>query len=145
MGKRTLDARWHFERAATLDPSFSAAYSGLALTYQMECLEFPLPEVARIAWEKSLQYAQRAVDLDETNHQAHLALAYAQLYHRAYDQVRKHIERALKLHPSDADTLAHAAYLFSILGDLDRGIKYGRDALRLNPLHPDWYLVMLSG
>jgi len=40
--------------------------------------------------------------------------------------------------------LAHAAYLLAILGEPDEGIKFGRTAMRLNPHHPDWYLVFLS-
>jgi adenylate cyclase len=144
MGSYNLEARRHFQSAIAVDPSFSRAHSGLALTYQMEAFDFPLPNDARIAWEKAFQHANKALVLDETNHQAHLALAYSYLYRRDYDQVKKHIERAIKLNPSDGDTLSHAAYLLAILGESEESIKFGRTALRLNPHPPDWYLSFLA-
>src|SRR5262249_50570571 len=140
MGESNLEARSHFERASALDPTFSRAHSGLALTYQMEALGFPLPSNFRTAYEMSFQCAKRAVLLDEANHQAHFALAYVYLYGRDYDQARKHIERAIKLNPSDGDTLSHAAYIFAMIGEPEEAIKLGEAALRLNPHQPDWYL-----
>ena len=144
MGENNLEARSHFERAVALDPSFSRAHSGLALTYQMEALDFPLPRDFRAAYEKSFQCAKQAVSLDETNHQAHLALAYAYLYRHDCEQARKHIERAIKCNPSDGDTLSHAAWLLAMIGEPEEAIKFGEAALRLNPHHPDWYFVFLS-
>ena len=143
-GSHNLEARQHFERAAGLDPNFSRAYSGLALTYEMEDFDLPLPSDARVAREKALQNARKALLLDETNHQAHLALAYCHLYRREFDQAKKHIERAIKLNPSDGDTLAHAAFLLAMLGESEEGIKFGTTALQLNPHHPDWYLALLN-
>ncbi|HTO61322.1 MAG TPA: adenylate/guanylate cyclase domain-containing protein [Bradyrhizobium sp.] len=144
MGQHNLEARKHFERAVALDPRFSRAHSGLALTFQMEALYFPLPRDFSAVYEKSFQCAQRSLLLDETNHQAHLALAYVYLYRHDYDQAKKHIERAVRLNPSDGDTLSHAGYFQAILGNVDEGIKLTRLALRVNPHHPDWYLAFLS-
>jgi adenylate cyclase len=144
MGKHILEARRHFERAAEADPSFSRAHSGLALSYQMEALDFPLPDDFRAAHESAFQWAQRALALDETNHQAHLALAYAYLYRPDCEQAKKHIERAIKLNPSDGETLAHGAYILAAVGEPERAVKFGEAALRLNPHYPDWYLGLLS-
>ncbi|HET7912981.1 MAG TPA: adenylate/guanylate cyclase domain-containing protein [Pseudolabrys sp.] len=144
MGKNILEARSHFERAAALDPNFSSAHSGLALTYQMEALDFPRPADFHAAYEKSFQLARRALLLDETNHQAHLALAYGYLYRRDCGQAKKHIERAIKLNPSDGDTLSHAAWLLAMIGEPEAAIRFGEMALKLNPHHPDWYLAFLS-
>jgi TolB-like protein/class 3 adenylate cyclase len=144
MGNKTLEARRHFESAIAVDPSFSRAHSGLALAYQMEAFQFPLPNDRQAALEKALQHAHKALVLDENNHQAHLAVAYNYLYSADYDQAKKHIERAIKLNPSDGDILANAAYLFTVMGDPEEGVKLGRAALRLNPHHPDWYLAFLS-
>jgi adenylate cyclase len=144
MGQSNLEARRHFELAIRLDPGFSRAYSGLALTYQMEALDFPLPQDFQIAYAKSFEFAQKATQLDESNHQAHLALAYVYLYRRDGEQAAKHIERATKLQPSDGDTLAHASYLWSMIGQAERAIECAEKALRLNPHHPDWYLSFLA-
>jgi adenylate cyclase len=144
MGQKSLEARRHFEAAAAADPSFSRAYSGMALTYQMEALDFPLPEDFRTADEKAFQSAQKALGLDHANHQAHLALAYCYLYRRDCVQAKKHVERAVQFNPSDGDTLANAAYFFALVGEAEKGVQFGKAALRLNPHHPDWYLGFLS-
>ena len=143
-GQSILQARRHFEAAAALDPSFSRAYSGIALTYQMEALDFPLPENFRAADEKAFQSAQKSLALDGANHQAHVALAYCYLYRRDSVQANKHVERAVQFNPSDGDTLAHASYIFALVGEAEKGVQLGRRALRLNPHHPDWYLGLLS-
>jgi adenylate cyclase len=141
MGESSLEARDHFQSAIAVDPSFSRAHSGLGMTYQMEALNFPLPEVYENASDKALECAQRALSLDETNHQAHLGLAYAYLYRHNSDLVRKHIMRAIRLNPNDGDILANAAYFLPLIGDAAAGIKYGEAALRHNPRHPDWYVA----
>jgi Tfp pilus assembly protein PilF len=121
MGQSILQAPRHFEAAAALDPSFSRAYSGIALTYQMEALDFPLPENFRAADEKAFQSAQKSLALDDANHQAHIALAYCYLYRRDSVQANKHVERALQFNPSDGDTLAHASYIFALVGRPRKG------------------------
>lgn len=143
-GLNNLEARRHFERAAQVDPGFARAYSGLARTYIMEALEFPLPEDLRAAHASALKCAQRALALDESDYRAHVELTWFYLHHGDFERAKKHIERAIQLNPNDADTLADAAYLLAALGRPQDGIVSGRSALRLNPHHPDWYLGFLS-
>ncbi|HTO65095.1 MAG TPA: adenylate/guanylate cyclase domain-containing protein [Bradyrhizobium sp.] len=142
-GPNNLEARRHFERAAAVDSNYSRAYSGMAQTYDMEALEFPLPSDLRAAREKGFACARKALLLDETNHEAHWILASFYLYSDDCDQAKKHIERAIGLNPNDADTLANAALLLAALGEPEEGVKLGKTALRLNPHHPDWYLGFL--
>ncbi len=143
-GPKNLESRRHFERAIAIDPGYSAAYSGLAITYQMEALDFPLPADFRSAYDKAFECAKRAIELDDADYQAHIALAWPYLYRREYDRARRHLEQALTLNPNDADTLANAAMLFAYLGEPNEGVKCGENALRLNPRHPDWYLGYLA-
>jgi TolB-like protein len=143
-GQKILEARRHFEAAAAVDPGFSRAYSGIALTYQMEALAFPLPEDFKTADDKAFQSAQKALALDDANHQAHLALAYCYLYRQDCVQAKRHVEHAVRFNPSDGDVLAHAAYIFALVGEAEKGVQYGKAALRLNPHHADWYLALLA-
>jgi tetratricopeptide (TPR) repeat protein len=52
----------------------------------------------------------------------------------------KHLERALKLNPNSADTLADASYLLAILGEPEQAIECAETAVRLNPHIPNWYI-----
>jgi TolB-like protein len=143
-GPGKLEARRHFELAVAADPSFSRAYAGLADTYGTEAGEFlPLDE-QREARERSFQYAQKALALDEADCEAHAYIAWCYLYGGDCGQARKHMEQAIRLNPNNADTLANAAFLLALVGEPTAGVRYGETALRLNPHQPDWYLGFLS-
>lgn len=53
--------------------------------------------------------------------------------------------RALALNPNDANALATYGILLVALGRHDEGIDRTREAMRLNPYHPEWYWVGLGG
>ena len=134
-----LEARRHFESAARIDPSYSRAYSGLAVTWQMEALSFSNVDESRISYDRSMEFAEKALKLDETDYQAHISIAWALLYGGEYERMKRHIDRALMLNPNDADTLANASYMLAMYGDADAAIANAEAAARLNPRHPDWY------
>jgi adenylate cyclase len=143
-GQNNLEARRHFESAARIDPTYSRAHSGLAVTWQMEALGFWNVEEGRPSYERSMTFAERALKLDESDYQAHISLAWPLLYSGEFEQMKKHIDRAIMLNPNDADTLANASYLLAMYGDTSAGIACGESAARLNPRHPDWYPSFLS-
>jgi TolB-like protein len=143
-GKDNIQARRHFEDAIAVDPKFSRAYSGLAVTYQMEALEFPSSAEFKAAYEHAFECAEQALAMDEADYQAHIAMAWIYLYRGDYGRLEKHLKRGIALNPNDADSLANASYLFAMLGEADEGVRCGETAVRLNPRHPDWYLGFYS-
>ncbi len=64
-GQNNLEARRHFEKAAATDPSSSRAYSGLAVTYQMEALDLSTAAEGKGAYDMAFDAAERALALDE--------------------------------------------------------------------------------
>ncbi len=134
-----LEARRHFESAARIDPSYSRAYSGLAVTWQMEALSFSNVDESRICYDRSMEFAEKALKLDETDYQAHISIAWTLLYGGEYERMKRHIDRALMLNPNDADTLANSSYMLAMYGDTDAAVANAQAAVRLNPRHPDWY------
>src|SRR5262249_50951711 len=55
-----------------------------------------------------------------------------------------HHRRAIALNPNDANAIASLGLLLTFLGRAEEGIDWLREAMRLNPCHPDWYLSDLS-
>jgi len=110
----------------------------------MESVEYLLPDDLRDTREKGFQYAQNALALDEGDYEAHMNIAWFYLYRGDCGRAKKHIERAIKLNPNDADTLAYAAFVLAAVGEATAGVKCGETALRLNPHHPDWYAGFLA-
>ena len=56
----------------------------------------------------------------------------------AIDAAEHYVARS-PLNPYDADTIAQMGYLLVLRGSAEEGIAWMDRAVRLNPLHPDWY------
>lgn len=134
------EARELFERALTLDPTYSRAYAGLSLSHfnDWSCQRWASwEEGERLAYE----YARRAVDLDDTDHLAHAVLGRIEIYRRNFNQGRRHLDRVATLSPNNADALMHTALWWAFLGEDDRAARQAETAFRLNPLHDGWYYL----
>jgi DNA-binding SARP family transcriptional activator/Tfp pilus assembly protein PilF len=136
-------AREFFQKSIERDPNFSRAYVGLAFTHLREWTCFSWNHWTFLQKE-ALELAHKAVALDDRDHQAHCMLAMAQLYGGEYDAANRRITKALKLNPNDTDVLAHAACAYPLIGDLESGVEAGRNALRLSPHHPEWYVSFVG-
>ena len=143
-GQDNRMARAHFEDAARIDPGFSRAWSGLAVTWQMEALGFWNAEDWRPFYGRALECAEKALALDDADYQAHVVIAWPLLYLRDFNRMKKHIDRAIQLNPNDADTLGNAIYLLGIYGDAAAAVACGEAAFKLNPRFPDWYETFQS-
>lgn len=135
--KRTGDglqkACLYFQTAITKDPTYGAAYSGLAdCNSGLAWHGFVSPAEAL---PKAYAAALKAIELDPQSAEAHASLALV-LHHR-WDWPRAEIEfkRALELGPQYAN--AHHWYgdLLSVNGRHDEALVEARQALALDPLN----------
>jgi TolB-like protein len=133
------EARKFYEAAIKADPGFARPYSGLA---ELVFMQLVLPD-----WSsgnpprdgEAMELAQKAVSLDEQEAHGHAILAWAYLLQRKFGRARRHLERAAALNPNDADTGMSRAIGLAFLGEVKAGVETARQAIRLNPFHPDWY------
>ncbi|HUO84993.1 MAG TPA: protein kinase, partial [Thermoanaerobaculia bacterium] len=135
--KRTPDgfrlAMEYFQGAIDSDPLYALAYSGLADCYNVLGNFALLPPSE--AYPKAKAAAQRALGIDPELAEAHVSLAFAQLYYDwAFDDSEHSFRRAIDLNPGYA--LAH--HFFAIhLGSQKRfeeSIEEARRALEIDPL-----------
>ena len=137
------EAREHFERALQIDPTYARAYAGLAMTQYKawSCLNWT-------SWwklqDEAVPFAKKAVELDDDDHHAHTILGVVSLFTKDHGVARFHLERAERINPNDAKTLANSSIAWSVLGEPVRGVKMAELAIRLDPFHPDWYLASLG-
>jgi len=132
------DAGWkksveYFQQATAKDPSYAAAYAGLADGYALLGNGVYLP--ARDAFQKAEAAADRAIALDESLGEAHLALALVRWSTYKFDVAEREFRRAIELSPNLS--LAHqrySAYLVS-LRRFSEGLSEERRALELDPLN----------
>src|SRR5262249_54536470 len=136
-----------FEQAIALDPTFAPAWAGLASA------AVAAVDVGALApadgFERARAAATKALALDETLAEAHVALADVALYHDCrLDKAAAHYERGLALDPGRA--ASHHAYagFLSAQGRHDEAIAAMETARRLDPLSAavngdvGWYFYM---
>jgi serine/threonine protein kinase/Tfp pilus assembly protein PilF len=122
----------YFEQAIAVDPNYAVAYSELSVSYSiliggswLDPKEFtPKAEAA----------ARRALELDESLAEAHLALAKIQQNAWNWTTAEQEFKRAIELNPNLAR--AHSGYgeYLSLMGRHEHAIAENERAKQLDPL-----------
>jgi TolB-like protein len=88
-----------YNRAVAIDPDYGPAYTGIAEFYFGLCLDYA--SVAQPALTMAMTAAERAVELNEIDGEAHAALAYITIVKNwDWEMGHQHLLRALDLNPS---------------------------------------------
>jgi len=137
--QRTERSLWNaiatFRASIAADPSYAAAYAGLADAYRL------LPAYANVdgpdAMRQSRAAAQRAVELDSLSADAHTALG-ASLQESANDRAgaARAYRKAIALDPRHVTALRWYGLQHAGNGSFDSALVYTRRARRLDPLSP---------
>lgn len=122
-------AKGYFENAVTLDPKYAPPYAGLA-DYYSQTYEI-LPQVAL---GRAKNFARKALALDETLAEAHLALGGAQSLEWDWRGAELEFKRALELNPNYAEAHRRYAIYLSGLGRKQEASNEIRAAKELDPL-----------
>jgi adenylate cyclase len=132
-------ARKLFQKSLEIEPDYSRGHTWMAWTHAVD-LNFGWTENPTKSGETSLFHAQRAIELDNSDAEAHWALA-AMMIHAGPQQQKALAEyqKAISLSPNNADLLAEHGWSISKIGKADDGVTSIKQAMRLNPVHPDWY------
>jgi TolB-like protein/DNA-binding winged helix-turn-helix (wHTH) protein/Tfp pilus assembly protein PilF len=132
-GESMQKAEQYFEQAIESDPTYAAAYSGLAdcnsgLTWH----GFKSPAEAL---PKAYAAARKAIELDPESAEAHASLGLAMTHSWDWTGAEAEFRRALELDPQYAN--AHHWYgdYLSIRGRHGEALAEGKDALELDPLN----------
>lgn len=126
-----------FHKAIELDSQMARAYVGLAYVYSL-MVGYGFAESPEQTLSKQMEAAQRAVELDPNNNEAHGALGQALAWNGKWAQALAEFDRAEALAPNDADTLALIATNIAA-GDSARAVRLSERAILLNPHYPNWY------
>lgn len=127
------------EDALANDPASALAYAGLSQGYS-ELVHSVLPRMEALS--RARASAVKAVELDPTLAEAHLALGMQQLYDEwDFEAAEKSLKRALELNPSLTDAWYHWAWWLEMQGDDEEAIAAGEKTVELSPLsyfHISW-------
>jgi tetratricopeptide (TPR) repeat protein len=134
----TPDALAHsielYKQALAIDPSYAAAWVGLANSYRSQALVGARAEHISLARSA----IARALVVDQNFAPAHAALgAIALNSQEPLSVAAGHIKRALTLEPSNTEALSVAVTLLRRLGRLEQAIAVGKFVVDRNPLDVD--------
>jgi TolB-like protein/DNA-binding SARP family transcriptional activator/cytochrome c-type biogenesis protein CcmH/NrfG len=132
----------HLEQAVELDPTYGRAYAALGLVYVRGC---------QWRWSESLGMSgnaafglARSYLAESENHPSSLtkvAASQIHLYDQRHEAAFTEAARAIALDPNDPE--AHVAMGLATItgGRPEAGLEFVETALRLNPGHPNYYVL----
>jgi len=130
-------AAHYFQQSIAIDPTYAAAYAGLADSYSLLGSIGVDGMVPNEAMPLAKAAAQKALDMDPSLAEAHVSLAYVKL---SYDWdlrgAQAEFSRALSLNPSSATAHHWYSHYFMAAGDLGKATEQMQEALHLEPLSP---------
>lgn len=129
-------ARDLFQAAVEKDPTYALAHSYIALA---DLIIGGYAEASPELLGSLIERAECAVTLAPEEPRCHRVLAQALISARQFDAAEHHLQRALDLNPYDADTIAQMGFLLSMRGRPLEALAAIDSAIRINPIHPDWY------
>ena len=122
----------YFNQAIGKDPSFSRAYSGLALAYIVQSSPFP----REIRYEKAVKAANKAVELDPTSGEAYVALAGTKELELKWKEAEELYRKGIQLEPNYATGHQWLGETLNSRGKMNEGISELKKALEYDPLSP---------
>jgi adenylate cyclase len=136
-------ARQYFERVAEVCPSVPIGATWVAMTYWFDLQRgwSDAPEESKVL---ARQWAEVAAAMHDADGQAHSALSYLYLIERRFDEALAAGRQAVANRPSCAYANCFYGNVLHYCGEQDGAIHHLKIAMRVQPLHPPFYLHMLA-
>jgi adenylate cyclase len=136
--------KW-FDAALARDPHFARAHSSIALLLNVSATVRPGYENQEVDRDRALKHARLAVQCDNEDARSHYSLGAVSLLRGDLAVAERHYRLTEELNPNDADTIMNCAFAAAALRDASKARELAERAIKLNPLHADWYYYLLSG
>jgi TolB-like protein/DNA-binding winged helix-turn-helix (wHTH) protein/Tfp pilus assembly protein PilF len=133
LGKREADkSATYLQRAISIDPSWSQAYSGLAEAFQTEGVLGVMPQTDAVV--KTEAAARRAIELDPQNGQAYSTLGLTQgIFEWNWVDAEQNLKRGTSLSPSNSNAVFEYANYLVAVNRPEEAVRKMRRVLELDP------------
>ena len=126
-----------FQEAIKLDPSYAAAYAGLADGYTAATVSGESSSAETMPMAEAA--ARKALELDDLLPEAHHALAAVKLFYRwDWEGAEKESERTIDLNPSLAEAHHLHAYILETRNHTEEALQEDRLTVELDPFARPW-------
>jgi len=141
--KENLDkAITYYNQAVSLDPSYAPAWAALSRAHSLQAAAYSptqLPE----AYKSAREAAERALALDPSLAEAHVAMGQIEQYFDwDWAGADASYQRALTLEPGNAEVVQGAANLAATLNHFEQALQLSRRAVGLDPLRASTHYVL---
>ncbi|MDH3634556.1 MAG: adenylate/guanylate cyclase domain-containing protein [Gammaproteobacteria bacterium] len=136
-----VEAREIFKQAAALDPNYARAYANIALTHATE-VNFFWSKDREGSIRLGLEFARKALELDDTIPQIYLTRSILYLSQRQHQTALESAQRTIEVHPNYVDGYATLAFISSYSGNFEKGLEALDQAIRINPQGTGVYLAV---
>ena len=127
----------YFRQAIALDPSYAAAYAGLAHLYTRIGTGDDDEMALRNRMVLAKQSALKAVALDDSLGEAHLALGVAKRYELDLAGAETEMKRAVALEPANSRFREPLVFLYVFAGRDSEALAEARRGAELDPMSPN--------
>ena len=130
-----------FQQATALDPNYARAYANIALTYSTE-VNFYWSRNREESIRLGLEFASKALELDDTTPQIYLTRSILYLSQRQHQAALEAAQRTIEVHPDYADGHATLAFIASYSAEFDQALEALARARQINPQGTGIYLAV---
>jgi TolB-like protein len=124
-----------FEKAIALEPDYAQAYAMAAGAYSY--LGSSGQMLPQKAFEIVREYADRALTIDETIAEGHIAKASLYLFYEwKWQESYEALQQAVKLNPGATSAYQLLGFYYILMGQKDNAVKVMEEAVRIDPLSP---------
>jgi adenylate cyclase len=136
-------ARQYFERVAEIRPDVPVGATWVAMSHWFD-IQRGWSAAPNKSKELARQWAEVAASMQDADGQAHSALSYLYLIERRFDEALEAGRQAVANRPSCAYANCFYGNVLHYCGEQDDAIHHLKLAMRVQPLHPPFYLHMLA-
>ena len=136
------DAEAALQEAVRLDPEFALPYAHLSQVYSFRAENRWVDPIGP-AVDKALDYARRAVSMDDSLPFAHFALGrlHTRSFSPDFETAISEFRRAIELDPNYVDAYMFLANTYIFDGRADEALPLIAEGFQRNPLAPYWYYL----
>ncbi len=134
-----LAARDCLERVIEAEPDYVEGLAWLAYLYADQFHHrWNEPDGKYDSRERALQFAERAVSLDDSNQMAHAHLGLAAVFSGDDERGIAEMRRAVEINPNNPIVLTLLANYLALRGEIETAVSMANRAIELVPYPPVW-------
>jgi len=124
-----------FKQAIAIEPGYAQAYAMVAQAYST--LGSHGQMIPHTAFEIAHQYADKALELDDTISEGHIAKAMPFLFYEwKWNEAYEALQKAIQLNPGAADGYDLLGFYYIAMGQKAQAVKTLEEAEQIDPLSP---------